>query len=213
MIRGMLVSTLILRFSIAFAASFLFGWVRQRMGKPIGFGTFIFLAQGACALALIATNVSSENPLPLLAAIVTGIGFLGAGALFRTGERVVGFTSAATIWAFAIIGLAFGLGEFWIAGLLYGTVWTVVLFDWRMQRRWTGSHERKLEVEVQLATTDAQLQELKLGPRSDAQERRMDRELGTLTLTYGIRKPSGETSDLLQRLEHSPLVSKFVLES
>ena len=81
MIRGMLVSTLILRFSIAFAASFLFGWVRQRMGKPIGFGTFIFLAQGACALALIATNVSSENPLPLLAAIVTGIGPCWAAAV------------------------------------------------------------------------------------------------------------------------------------
>ena len=93
----MLISTVLFRFSVAFVASFLFGFVRQRMGKPIGFGTFIFLAQGSCALALTAITLQSDNPLPLLSAIVTGIGFLGAGALFRSGERVVGFTSAATI--------------------------------------------------------------------------------------------------------------------
>jgi putative Mg2+ transporter-C (MgtC) family protein len=137
-----LISTVLFRFSVAFVASFLFGFVRQRMGKPIGFGTFIFLAQGSCALALTAITLQSDNPLPLLSAIVTGIGFLGAGALFRSGERVVGFTSAATIWAFAILGLTLGVGEYLIAGMLYATIWSVVLVDLYMQKRWIGSHQR-----------------------------------------------------------------------
>ena len=137
-----MISTVLFRFSVAFVASFLFGFVRQRMGKPIGFGTFIFLAQGSCALALTAITLQSDNPLPLLSAIVTGIGFLGAGALFRSGERVVGFTSAATISAFAILGLTLGVGEYLIAGMLYATIWSVVLVDLYMQKRWIGSHQR-----------------------------------------------------------------------
>lgn len=209
----MIPTVFIVRFSIAFAASFLFGWARQRLGKPIGFGTFIFLAQGSCALALTARALSPENPLPLLSAIVTGVGFLGAGALIRTGERVVGFTSAATIWAFAILGLCVGVGEYWIAGLLYATVWTVVFVDWRMERHWIGSHQRKFEVEVKLDTTDEELLELGIKPRAEAHTLRYDRELRTMALTFMIRKPSEEVGDLIKRLEASPHVVRLSLES
>src|SRR6185503_20781311 len=97
-----------------FVLAFAFGLARQKLGKAIGFGTFIFVALGACGLSLVALEFADQqqNPLPLLSAIVTGIGFLGAGALFRTADRVVGFTSAATIWIFACFGMAIGLGEF-----------------------------------------------------------------------------------------------------
>lgn len=183
------------------------------MGKPIGFGTFIFLAQGSCALALTAITLQADNPLPLLSAIVTGIGFLGAGALFRSGERVVGFTSAATIWAFAILGLTIGVGEYLIAGMLYTTIWTVIFVDLYMQRRWIGSHQRKLELEIIIGTTDAELEAIGIQPRSAAQEFHLDREKGTMALTYLIHKPDGETEDLIRRLEASTAVRHVSIEA
>jgi putative Mg2+ transporter-C (MgtC) family protein len=62
---------------------------------------------------------------------VTGIGFLGAGALVRSGppERISGFTSAATIWIVAVFGLTIGVGEYFLAALLYAAIWLVTSID------------------------------------------------------------------------------------
>ena len=87
--------TIIFRFVLAFVLALLFGFNRQKAHKPTGFVTYIFVAIGSCALSMAAILIS-ENPLPLLAAIVTGIGFLGAGALIKTSDKVFGFTSAAS---------------------------------------------------------------------------------------------------------------------
>ena len=99
------------------------------MHKPIGFGTYIFVATGACGLSLVSILIPTENPLPLLGAIVTGIGFLGAGALIKTADRVVGFTSAASIWIFAIFGLIAGLGHYLLSFVIYGVVWAVMAIE------------------------------------------------------------------------------------
>lgn len=72
-----------------FLLSTIYDFLRQRLYKPIGFGTYIFVAIGACELSLGSRLVSSENPLPLLGAIVTGIGFLSAGALVKTSDKVI----------------------------------------------------------------------------------------------------------------------------
>ena|SRR5659263_171028 len=95
---------ILLRLTLTFALSLIFGYERQRSHKPIGFGTFIFVSVGSCGLAITAT-ILSENPLPLLGSVVTGIGFLGAGALIKTNEKTFGFTTAASVWLFAIFGI------------------------------------------------------------------------------------------------------------
>lgn len=204
---------ILIRFSVAFVASFLFGLARQRLGKAIGFGTFIFLALGSCALALTALEFNQENPLPLLGAIVTGIGFLGAGALFRTQERVVGFTSAATIWVFSVFGLCIGVGEFLIGGLIFASVWLVLGVDRMLESRWLGVHQRKLVVELALGTSDEMLAELGLPPRSAAQAIEVDREKDLLRLTYAIRRPRSESRNPLELLEASPRVRRTTVES
>ena len=95
----------LVRFGSAFVLSLVLGLVRQKLGKPVGFGTFIFVAMGACALALTAVNVDAKNPFPLLASIVTGIGFLGAGTIIQVKDRVEGLTTAAGIWAVVGFGI------------------------------------------------------------------------------------------------------------
>ncbi len=136
----------ILRFALTFILSIVYGIDRQRSHKPIGFGTFIFVATGASALGITAMTLSPENPLPLLSAIVSGIGFLGAGALMKTTDKIFGFTSAASIWFFAILGLVIGVGEYFIAFTLYALLWVVILYDKHLEKRGMGSYQRKMVI-------------------------------------------------------------------
>ena len=78
----------LLRFLLTFGFSFAFGLERQKAHKPVGFGTYAFVSSGACALSIAAVTLNKENPFSLLAAIVTGIGFLGAGALIKTSDKI-----------------------------------------------------------------------------------------------------------------------------
>jgi putative Mg2+ transporter-C (MgtC) family protein len=68
----------ILRLLLGFSLAFAVGLERQLRRKPVGFGTFTFVATGACALAIMALDIEETNPLPLLGGVITGIGFLGA---------------------------------------------------------------------------------------------------------------------------------------
>ncbi|PIZ52062.1 hypothetical protein COY27_01765 [Candidatus Woesearchaeota archaeon CG_4_10_14_0_2_um_filter_33_13] len=135
---------LILRFILTFVAALLFGLERQRSHKPIGFGTFIFVSIGACALSIVAVIIVPENPLPLLGAIVTGIGFLGAGALIKTTDKIFGFTTAAAIWSFAILGLIIGVGQYFIAGLVYFFIWIIIIVDNILKKKGIGSYQRRM---------------------------------------------------------------------
>src|SRR3989338_8472325 len=108
----MILSDIILRFFVVAILSSLYGLQRQRRHKPVGFGTIVFVSVGACALAILAVELGIENSIGLLGAIVTGIGFLGAGAIIKNNDRIFGFTTAASIWLFSIFGLIVGLGQF-----------------------------------------------------------------------------------------------------
>jgi uncharacterized membrane protein YhiD involved in acid resistance len=152
--------TILLRFTITFLLSFLFGIERQKSHKPIGFGTFIFVSVGSCALAITSVILGNDNPLPLLGAIVTGIGFLGAGALIKTSDKIFGFTSAATIWIFAIFGLLIGVGEYFVGMAVYVLIWIVVLYDRNLEKRGEGSYQKKLIVVTNKIIKEKELKEL-----------------------------------------------------
>ncbi|HYV08518.1 MAG TPA: MgtC/SapB family protein, partial [Thermoplasmata archaeon] len=113
----------VLRLLLVFALAFAVGLERQVRRKPVGFGTFIFVSTGAATLTLLAITIEEENPLPLLGGVITGIGFLGAGALIRSNDRVFGFTTAALVWAMAALGVAAGAGLYLLVLVDYGIVW------------------------------------------------------------------------------------------
>ncbi|MDP3698528.1 MAG: MgtC/SapB family protein [Nanoarchaeota archaeon] len=138
-----------MRFAVTFILSFLFGIERQYSHKPIGFGTYTFVSIGSCSLAIIAVALGFEHSIPLLSAIVTGIGFLGAGALIKTNDKIFGLTSAASIWAFAIFGLTIGIGEYVVGILLYLMIWLVVISDRTLERYGIGSYQKKVTIQTQ----------------------------------------------------------------
>ena len=138
--------TISLRMLVTFLFSLLIGVERQRAHKPVGFGTFIFVALGACALGAFANINNPANELVLLASVVTGIGFLGAGALIKGSDKVFGFTTAATIWLFAIFGFMIGVGEYILGVIIYSFVWIVLVSDKYLETRDIGSHQKRLTI-------------------------------------------------------------------
>jgi uncharacterized membrane protein YhiD involved in acid resistance len=145
----------LLRLVMTFLPALVFGLERQRSHKPAGFGTFIFVAIGACGLGLMASDIGLESGIGLLGATVTGIGFLGAGALIKTSDRIFGFTTAASIWVFAIFGLLVGAGNLLEAFLLYAFIWTIILFDKALERRGVGSYQKRLTVKTRRVVSES----------------------------------------------------------
>ena len=109
------------------------GYERERAEKPAGFRTHLLVCVGATLFTIASAHAfgALSDPSRVAAGIVVGVGFLGAGTIFR-GERViVGLTTAATIWTVAAIGLALGAGMYLAAAVTA----LVVLAALRLPRR------------------------------------------------------------------------------
>lgn len=98
------------------------GYERKRKGQPAGVRTFSMIAMGSTLAMLISIYVPQEymglkngDPGRIAAQVITGIGFLGAGAIIQMKGSVRGLTTAAGIWMIAIIGMAVGLGLYWLS--------------------------------------------------------------------------------------------------
>jgi len=132
------------KFLLVFIMSFVFGVERQKAHKPVGFGTYVFVALGSCAFTVVAVEMGLEKYAGFVTAVITSIGFLGAGALIKTGDKVFGFTSAATIWVFSVIGAMVGMKQYFIAIFLYIMMWIVTLYDKYTERHGTGIYQKKV---------------------------------------------------------------------
>jgi putative Mg2+ transporter-C (MgtC) family protein len=103
------------RMLLAFALGALLGFERERAGRPAGLRTFMMVTAGSAAFTLVSIYGFDDlgtvrDPARIAAQIVTGIGFLGAGTIWRTPSTVRGLTTAATIWFAAAVGMMVGSG-------------------------------------------------------------------------------------------------------
>lgn len=107
----------IIRFLLALVWGAIVGAEREYRGKPAGFRTTIMISFGACFFTLMSIAIGGhENGDRIAANIITGIGFLGAGVIFRNDHRISGITTAATIWAVAAVGMGIGAGYYTASG-------------------------------------------------------------------------------------------------
>ncbi len=102
----------------------LIGLERQVHDKPAGLRTNILICLGSCVFTIISTKLPGAEPGRIAAQIVTGIGFLGAGAIIQSGASVHGLTTSACIWIVASIGMACGTGMYFLA--LIATILTLI---------------------------------------------------------------------------------------
>lgn len=102
------------------------GAEREYRTKTAGLRTMIMIALGSTIFTQLSATLGPSAPERIASNIVTGIGFLGAGVIFKDGLSVSGITTATTIWITAALGMAVGAGEYFIAAGATGVVMMVL---------------------------------------------------------------------------------------
>ena len=114
---------ILIRLLIAALLGAMIGFERERQNQPAGLRTHTILAVGSTLAMTLSINIAMQfrslvpngDPARLAAQVISGIGFLGAGAILRFGNNIRGLTTATSLWTLAIIGLAVGAGHFFSA--------------------------------------------------------------------------------------------------
>ena len=149
---------MVLRLALGFVAGAIMGLERASSRQVAGLRTHILIALGATLLMLLSiwlpqelTNLERGDPGRIAAQVVSGIGFLGAGAILRLGNNVRGLTTAASLWFVAAVGLAIGAGMFLAAGIAEVVGLVTLMFLGRLERRIFPS-ERLKTLEISYKT-------------------------------------------------------------
>jgi putative Mg2+ transporter-C (MgtC) family protein len=106
----------VIRLCIAFAAGGIIGMERSSRRQVAGLRTHILIAVGSCCLMMLSIwlpqQINAGDPGRIAAQVVSGMGFLGAGAIIRLGNSIRGLTTAASLWLTAAVGLTIGAGMY-----------------------------------------------------------------------------------------------------
>ena len=118
-----------IRLVVAAALGLAIGFEREIHGHPAGLRTHMLVATGSALFTVMSLHGfgqdqpgSPVDPTRIAAQIVSGIGFLGAGAILKDGIVIRGLTTAASLWATSAVGLATGAGEYVIGGVAAGVI-------------------------------------------------------------------------------------------
>jgi putative Mg2+ transporter-C (MgtC) family protein len=150
---------MIIRLGLGFLAGAIIGLERSSRHQVAGLRTHILICTGSVLLMLLSIWIPQElsvdktgDPGRIAAQVVSGIGFLGAGAIIRLGNNVKGLTTAASLWFIAAIGLAIGAGMFLAAAVAEVLSFiTLVVLD-RIEKKMFPSERNKL-IELTYKTT------------------------------------------------------------
>jgi len=107
--------------AVAYALAFPIGWDRERDERSAGIRTFPLVALASCGFVLVAVSVlgaGSPGQARILEGLITGVGFIGGGAILKQGGKASGTATAASLWATGALGAAVGYGLYDIAAIL-----------------------------------------------------------------------------------------------
>lgn len=124
------------RLALSLIIGALIGAEREYRSKSAGLRTMILVCVGSCLFTILSLRIGIHSSADRIASnIITGIGFLGAGVIFKETNRVSGITTATTIWMSAALGMAAGSGYFQIAWITTGII-LIVLIGLAYVQRW-----------------------------------------------------------------------------
>lgn len=103
---------ILLRLILTLVFGGLIGFEREVVHKPAGIRTHMLVCLGSALFVLVTLETLPNESGRIIAGIATGVGFLGAGTIFKAKDDVHGLTTAASIWVVSAVGLAIGLGYY-----------------------------------------------------------------------------------------------------
>lgn len=166
--------TAAIRLAFGFFAGFLIGIEREANNQLAGMRTHILISLGATLAMLLSIYIPqslphmNSDPARIAAQVVSGIGFLGAGAIIRFGMNVRGLTTAASVWSIAMIGMAIGAGMFKVGfialGIIFFSLTVMDVFEKRLFTHWVF---KRIDItaaknSVTVTTFEKMLQDMKI---------------------------------------------------
>lgn len=149
---------------IAFVFSFVIGFERQAVRTRSSMSSHVLVSVSACAVALLQRYIyhfdPSTNSQRIIAAILTGMGFLGAGVIIKTGDKIRGLTTASTIWFCVITSIILGMNFLLLGGImaLFGVLFVYIRdlvrgvnpfkFDRIRKKKHNNSNKEETEKEI-----------------------------------------------------------------
>jgi putative Mg2+ transporter-C (MgtC) family protein len=197
---------------LAVALGGLIGIEREYRDKTAGFRTMILICVGATLFTILSQELGGAvDSARIAAAIVSGVGFLGAGAILRGPERVVGLTTASTIWVAAALGMGIGGGQYLLALFAALVTFVVLLLFPRIEARIDAEwHSRRYEIVC--ALRDGLFEELEHEIRDcglKIRSRKRTKSSAGMECTWTVYGPPKNHDSLVDRLFAHPEVKKF----
>lgn len=205
------------RLLVAAVLTALIGLDREMRAKPAGLRTNIVVGIATAAFAYAGAEAfTGGDPTRVAAQIVTGIGFLGGGAIFASGGKPRGLTTAAALWSSAAVGLAAGMGAYSVAlAVVVVTVITLAPLDWLAGRFLASRIRRNIRIHVVLTELTDIVQVRRVMAEHGPKLHRIEpREVGGHVMCeLLVSGRAAELSDVLQKLEYTEGVVAVVGEA
>jgi putative Mg2+ transporter-C (MgtC) family protein len=201
----------ILKIGISFALGAILGIEREYRNKPAGFRTLIMITVGATLFTILSYRINSTTPDRIAANIITGIGFIGAGVIFKEGMKVSGMTTAATIWMAAAVGMAVGYGAYYLAGgVTLVMLFTLILLS-KLEGFFSKLHQVKF-YKIVFLSNEFSLEELQKNLEEMGLNFRKDKEIknkNEITVFYKFSAKQDEFEQLNNYLMQTRVISGF----
>ena len=214
----------LIRILVSFVIGTIIGIERETHSQPAGLRTHILISIGATIAMLISiyipqtfTNFQNGDPGRIAAQVVSGIGFLGAGAILKYGADVKGLTTAASIWAMAALGLAVGAGMFAISLIgLVVILFALTIMDVFEKKIFKTRTLRKIELLVKKKDSDVDvlksiLKRMDVKVISSGFERNLNEASDKIRFIVGVTEKM-EIKALTNALENYPGMVSFSME-
>ena len=190
----------------------LIGAEREYKSKVAGFRTIILITVGSTLFTLVAVALMGKSdPSRIASTIITGIGFLGAGVIYKEGSTIRGITTAAVIWVAAAIGMMVGFNLYAIS-IISVVVVLIILLSFSWLQRYIDRTNREKIYRVHLFSNIDSIQHVKqliksfkLSPKVINQGKRA----GQIYLVIEVDGPVKQHNSLMKALYESELVDSF----
>ena len=144
---------------------------------------------------------------------MTGIGFLGAGALIRNNDKIFGFTTAASIWILAIFGIVIGIGQYLEGIIIYILIWVVLIIDNILEEKGIGLYQRKITINTNKIINEKEIISLINGSaKKKLINIHLDKANNKLSLTYLIAGKKEDINSIPQKLFDKSWFESFKVE-